>query len=194
MHSKPRTPFVNRYKMPTFGSTGTSAASLDLGDPSGTVNATLRVAAQIAVAPGATPGAEYLNQLAAATALHCPPPAERGPLIGVAPFQLYFELRNGYLCRMVGDAAPRLWKVEVCCGDGGVYDAMERTEAPYDIVRFMTTMSYVDSMPFGALFGVSKCGPCPPPFDATTESFVAFEAKVLGKIWAAVEKELGHSR
>jgi hypothetical protein len=136
------------------------------------------------------PKLSLLAQLAAATAVHCPPPPERGPLIGESPFQLYFALRNGYKCRLVGDVAPHEWKVEVCCGDGGVYDAAERTEAPYDITCFWTRMTYVDSMPFGALYGVSKCGTRPPPFDAAAEEFVALEAKVLGKILAAAEAAL----
>jgi hypothetical protein len=125
-----------------------------------------------------------LTRLAAVHHLHCAPPAERGPLIGVAPFQLYFELRNGYKCRVVGDAAANTWKAEVCCGHDGVFDALEREEAMFDIVRFMTTMSMEESWPFGALYGVSKCGT---RNDGEPQPDAAFETKMLNKIAVAAE-------
>jgi hypothetical protein len=86
-----------------------------------------------------------------------------------------------------------MWKVEVCCGQvDAVYDAAERTEMPFDIVRFMTSMSFLDSMEFCVLYGVSKCGTRAdeeaPQKDA---AFPDFEAKVLGKILeAALELNL----
>jgi hypothetical protein len=129
-------------------------------------------------------GLQLLHALAGLTQVHCPPPQERGPLVGTAPFMLFFQLSNGYLARLVGDAPEGGWKVEVCCGDAGEFDAIERADRP--ITAFFTAMSFEDSMPFGALFGVSKCGTRERPRPAhLTQEFLEFEARVLGKVAAA---------
>jgi hypothetical protein len=124
--------------------------------------------------------------------LHCTPPMDRAP--GTRPFQIFFELRNGYKCRLVADMAEATWKAEVCCGEKGVTDVLERTDAWFDIECFLKTMTSEQFTAFKAPSGVYRCGTSFEEEDGVpsvpTPEFTALETKVLGKIVAAAETYL----